>query len=133
MFFAKPFDADKLVSALVVDFARPEDRPTGSARWTVTPTSPDTVALSLAGHVRPADMRAAVAALGHHLEQGPRDVVVDLSGLWGFAPSVGSVAKRAVWERRHHLRSVRVMGGSRMARMVSAAACRVLGVPCTLD
>jgi len=129
VFVAKPFDVGKLMDILA-DFARKNGGQAASP-WTLTAVEPGHLLVTLAGRVEGGDMRAMTRALLVHLEQGPIELVSDLRRLTSFAPSVGSIAERALWARRDRIRAVRVIGGSFLARVVSAAACKVLGVPCT--
>ncbi len=131
-FAAKPFDLASLL-ALIASFTREDDPPRLVAPWTVQMTQPGVVAVRLYDDVRGADMRNLMNALFVHLEDGPVDVVVDLHRLVSFSPSVGSVGERALWSRRRSIRSLRVEGGPLLARLVSAAACRILGIPCSAD
>jgi hypothetical protein len=89
--------------------------------------------LTLAGDASGGDMTRMMDALLVHLENGPCDLVVDVRRLGSFAPSAASVAERRVWARRRNLRHVRIVGGPVIARLVSAAACKVLGVPVTFS
>jgi CheY-like chemotaxis protein len=129
-FVPKPFEAQRLL-ATVADFVHPDDSTPAHARWTLTSPRAGVVVITLTGDVRSADIRSMSEALVIHLKHGPCDVVSNLRGLTGFSPSVGSVAERTLWRVRRSIRSVRVVGGSVAARLVSAAACALLGIPCT--
>jgi hypothetical protein len=58
--------------------------------------------------------------------------VNDIRNLRSFSPSVASVAERGIWRLRDRVENVRIVGGTRLARLVAAAACKILGIPCTL-
>jgi CheY-like chemotaxis protein len=128
-FIAKPFEISSLM-ALVEDFTRADEGSRLVTPWTVSAMGTAPVVVELHDDVRGTDMRNLMNALFVHLDDGPVDVVVDLRKLVSFAPSVGSVGERALWSRRRAIRSLRVVGGSFLARLVSAAACRLLGIPC---
>ncbi|HEY2749597.1 MAG TPA: response regulator [Polyangia bacterium] len=131
-FTPKPFELPSLL-ALIANFTRDDEIPRLVTPWTVQTTEPGIVSVRLQDEVRGADMRNLMHALAAHLEAGPVDVLVDLRELRSFSPSVGSVGERALWSRRRQIRSLRVEGGPLLARLVSAAACRVLGIPCSAD
>jgi DNA-binding response OmpR family regulator len=129
-FIAKPFEIASLL-AIVKDFTRADDEGSRLATpWTVRAMGPERVCVDLHDDVRAADMRNLMKALFVHLDNGPVDVVVDLRELTSFAPSVGSVGERALWSRRRAIRSLSIVGGSLLARLVSVSACRLLGIPC---
>ncbi|HZU84338.1 MAG TPA: response regulator [Polyangiaceae bacterium] len=127
-FLAKPFDVDRLVE-VVADFLRPDEGAQAVAPWTIAVTRPGVLALTFAGRVGGADMRAMLDALLPHLERDVSELVVDLRKLAGFSPSVASIGQRAVWERRRRIRRLRIIGGSPLARLVVTSACQVLGIP----
>jgi CheY-like chemotaxis protein len=128
-FVAKPFEIHCLLT-LVEDFTRADAESSLAAPWTVRALGTELIVVELHDDVRGLDMRELMNALFVHLQDGPVDVVVDLRRLVSFAPSVGSVGERALWSRRGAIRSLRVVGGSLLARLVSASACRLLGIPC---
>jgi CheY-like chemotaxis protein len=128
-FIAKPFEISSLL-ALVEDFTHADPQSQPVAPWTVRAIGPQLIVVELHDDVRGADMRDLMNALFVHLESGPVDVLVDLRRLVSFAPSVGSVGERALWSHRRAIRSLRVIGGSLLARLVSASACRLLAIPC---
>jgi DNA-binding response OmpR family regulator len=115
VFLAKPFDLESLVES-VADFVR-GGAAHAVAPWTITRDGERLI--------------LTTSALVVHLDEGPVDLVSDLRGGAGFAPSVASVGERAIWTRRQRIRSLRVVGGSFAARLVSAAACKVLSIPCS--
>jgi hypothetical protein len=127
-FTAKPFEIFKLL-AIVEDFTRADGAVRLVVPWTIEAAGPRLVVVRLYDDVRAADMANLMKALFHHLEGGSVEVVVDLRRLVNFAPSVGSVGERALWSRRAAIRSLRIVGGSSLARLVSACACRILGIP----
>jgi hypothetical protein len=102
------------------------------AHWTVQSPRPGLLLLTLAGQVSASHMHAMMRVVVEHLRRQPCDFVVDLRGLTGFAPSAASVAERNVWSTRKAVRSVALVGGPLAARVTAAAACKMLGVPCTL-
>jgi CheY-like chemotaxis protein len=128
VFLAKPFELEALVET-VADFVR-GGAEHAVAPWTLTRDG-ERLTLTFAGRIEAGDIRAMISALILHLDQGPVDLVCDLRGGTGFAPSVASVGERAIWTRRRRIRSLRVVGGSFAARLVSAAACKVLSIPCS--
>ncbi len=127
VFVAKPFDPLHLVETIGEFFA--PDRGQTVATWTISELGPGRLLVSLVGAIDTGDTRALTKALMLRLQAGPVDVVSDLRQLTGFSPSVASLAERELWSLRHQLRSVCVVGGSPAARIVSAAACKVLGIP----
>jgi CheY-like chemotaxis protein len=128
-FTPKPFELANLL-ALIENFTRDDGVHRLVAPWTVQMTYLGAVVVRLYDDVRGADMRNLMNALFVHLEGGPVDVVVDLRRLISFSPCVGSVGERALWSRRKEIRSLRLEGGPPLARLVSVAACRILGIPC---
>jgi CheY-like chemotaxis protein len=131
-FAAKPFEIDGLFDVIADFVAGAEDRPQTVAPWTVREAGNGVIILAMVGHVRAADIRGMLTAVLPRLSGAPREFIVDLRGLSGFAPSVASVAQRVVWDRRRQIRHIRVVGGSTAARLVSTAACALLGIPCTV-
>jgi CheY-like chemotaxis protein len=132
-FLAKPFGGDLLI-ATIADFAKHGDgdgQPV--APWTIRVTSPGQLTIALAGRVESGDMRSMTKALLVHLEGGPVEITSDLRLLTSFAPSVGSIAERALWARRGQIAKVTIVGGSTLARLVSTAACKILGLDYSLD
>jgi CheY-like chemotaxis protein len=128
-FTPKPFEVASLL-ALVEDFLCPDEASRRATPWTVRALGSALVEVKLQDDLRGSDMRDLMNALFDHLEGGPVDVVVDLRELVSFAPSVGSIGERALWSRRKAIRSLRLVGGSFLARLVSVSACRLLGIPC---
>lgn len=130
IFLAKPFELEALVET-VADFVHGEAEQ-AVAPWTITRDGARLI-LTFAGRIDAGDMRAMTRALVVHLDEGPVDLVADLRGGKGFAPSVASIGERAVWTRRHRIRSLHVVSDSFAPRLVAAAACKVLGVPCSFS
>jgi CheY-like chemotaxis protein len=128
VFLAKPFELESLLES-VADFVR-GGAEQAVAPWTMTRDG-ERLTITFAGRIGAGDMRAMISALIVHLDEGPVDLVSDLRGGKGFAPSVASVGERAIWTRRQRIRSLRLLGGSFAARLVSAAACKALGIPCS--
>jgi CheY-like chemotaxis protein len=127
-FIAKPFEISDLMT-LLADFTNADGVARPVAPWTIQTVRPGLVLVALHDDVRGEDIANLMSALFHHLDGGPVDVHVDLQQLVSFAPSVGSVGERALWSRRRDIRSLRIVGGSFLARLVSASACKILGIP----
>jgi CheY-like chemotaxis protein len=123
----KPFDIAKLV-ALVEDFTRPEGPVRLVSPWAIEAPTPTSLLVTAFGDLRAGDMANLMRALVRHLGDRPVDVTADLRRLVSFSPSVGSIGERLLWSRRKSLRSLRVIGGSFLARLISAAACRALDI-----
>ncbi len=130
VFLSKPFDLDALVDTMA-DFVRTNGGH-AEAPWTIR-RDRERLIITFVGRVDAGDIRAMTKGLIVHLDETTVDLVADLRRLTSFAPSVASVGERAVWSRRDRIRSLRVVGGSFMARLVSAAACRGLGVRCSFS
>ena len=131
-FLAKPVDPEHVLE-VIRDFAAADGAPQGMSPWSLSKTAEGPVALTLLGHVRRADVRQLAAALAIHLENGPVEVVADLQRVTSFAPSAGSAAERSMWDLRHRIRRVRVVGGLFTSRLLTAGACKALGLPCTFS
>jgi hypothetical protein len=130
---AKPFDPTRVAEA-VEEFARADAHgPTGRASWTVSPPRDGTIHVAFVGNVGASDMRACAERVASHLQEETCEVVADFRRLVGFSMAAVSVAERRMWPVRHAIRHVTVVGGPRAARLVAAAACRALGLPCTLE
>ncbi len=133
VFLSKPFDLDALVDTMA-DFVRTYGGQ-AEAPWTIR-RDRERLIITFVGRVdavSAGDIRAMTKALIVHLDETTVDVVADLRRLTSFAPSVASVGERAVWSRRDRISSLRVVGGSFLARLVSAAACKGLGVRCSFS
>lgn len=129
----KPIDPD-LVVRVVGEFARVDsEAPSVETCWTVSSPSPGSVVMAFMGRVGAADIRAATATLLHCLAERPCRITVDLRRLTGFSPAGAALGQRAVWSRRHAIEHVRCVGGSVMARSAVSAACRLLGIGCTVE
>ncbi|HEV3190368.1 MAG TPA: response regulator [Polyangiaceae bacterium] len=123
---AKPYDPQRLVE-IIDQFVRADNEtPSLQAPWTLSTPSEGVVLMTFAD-VQAGDVRAAMAVLRSHLEK-PCEIIADCQRVTSFALPAASVAERAVWARRHHIRHVRVISGSGLARLVAAAACTVLGL-----
>ncbi len=124
---AKPYDPQRLVE-IIDQFVRADNEsPSLQAPWTLSTPSEGVILMTFAGQVQAGDVRAAMAVLQSHLEK-PCAIIADCQRVTGFALPAASVAERAVWAKRHHIRHVRVISGSGLARLVAAAACTVLGL-----
>lgn len=128
-FAAKPFEIETLFE-VIGDFVDAEDRAQAVAPWTIRESRSGVIVLTLVRHAGAADMREMIDALVPYLDQGVCEVIVDLRNLTSFAPSAANIAERGVWERRRQIRQVHLVGGSVVARLVSQAACAILGIPC---
>jgi CheY-like chemotaxis protein len=131
-FIAKPFDPATLLS-FIDDFSRIDGQQSLDAPWTIQLVGRQRVVVNLYDHVRAADMVNLLRALREHLDAGPVDIIADLRRLVTFAPSIGSICERVLWSRRNAVRSLRIIGGPLLARVVWASACRILGIPCHDD
>jgi CheY-like chemotaxis protein len=127
---AKP-TATQALLATIGSFVRAEEL--GRDTWSVG-FDEDTLVVCLKGNVTGSDMRAATHALVPLFEAATSGyhVVSDLRSLRSFTPSVGAVGQLDLWNVRAKIRSVRVVGGSYVARLVSRGACRAMGIPCVL-
>jgi CheY-like chemotaxis protein len=129
----KPVELDEMANILEEFLLAATDFPSRRPSWAVSSLGPEAVVLALSGYVRPADMRAAAAVLTRYLEEQSSEVVVDLTRLTGFSLAVASVAEQTLWDKRFAIRHVRILGGSVSARAVVTAACRLLGLGCTVE
>lgn len=127
-FIAKPFETDTLLS-FIDDFSRIEGEPSVGAASTIQLVGRQ-LTVNLCDEVRAPDMVNVLQALREHLDAGPVDIIVDLRRLVTFAPSIGSICERVLWSRRNAVRSLRIIGGPALARVVWVSACRTLGIPC---
>lgn len=129
----KPYDPATVVE-MVKELVYPGGAaPSRQAPWTLISRAPGMVAMTFAGRIGAADAKASMEALLAYLARGPCDLVVDLRGVTGFSLAGASVAQRLVWDRRHAIRHVKVIGGSRSACIVASASCRLLGLGCTVE
>lgn len=128
-FLAKPLDPLGLLDT-IRNFVRAER--VGHARWSVVVEGAQDLWVRFEGHVTATDMRDAVSRVAQLLSQSPeeRRVVVDLSHLSGFDPSVGAVAQVEAWTARHKISRARIIGGSWLAHLVARSSCLILGCPC---
>jgi hypothetical protein len=102
------------------------------AHWAVRSPRPGLLVVTLSGRVGASDIHAMTRAIVEHLRQRPCELVVDLRGVTSSVASAANVAERNVWATRKAIRSVVLIGGSLPARIAAMAACKLLGVPCTL-
>jgi CheY-like chemotaxis protein len=131
VFLGKPFEPFALIET-IAEITR-ADHAQAVAPWTLAPLRPETLLLTLVGRIEGGDMRGLGAALAVHLDAGPVDVVADLRRIGTFSVAAATVAERALWSRRSRVRSVRLVGGSPLARIASAAACKLLGIATTFS
>lgn len=126
----KPASTRTLLTT-IGSFVRAEEL--GRDTWSVG-FDKNTLVVCLKGHVTGSDMRAATNVLVPLFESTSSgyDVVSDLRSLRSFTPSVGAMGQLDLWSVRAKIKSVRVVGGSYMARLVSRGACRAMGIPCLL-
>jgi CheY-like chemotaxis protein len=130
-FAGKPFEIESLFE-VIEDFTNGDDRAQSIAPWTIRELRRGLLILTLVGHVRAADMRRMVGALRPHLDHAACRIIVDFRALRSFAPSAASVTEQSLWDRRQQILHVRLVGGSILARLVSTAACAILGIPCSV-
>jgi CheY-like chemotaxis protein len=130
---AKPYDFSTL-AGILEEFLRADDAlPLVGTPWSITSPYPGTVLMTFVGFVGTADARAAMKRLLVNLEEGPCKIVVDCRRITGFSLVAASVAERTVWPKRHAILHVRIVGGPLLARAVASAACRMLGLGCTVE
>ncbi len=131
VYFAKPVDPMAILRCLAsfAEAKREHGEEHATASWTVVERRPGEVVITLQGYIRAATIRATTRALLAHLERGPVTILDDVRGVTGFDPAVPSVGERALWARRDRMQRLTVIGGTRLVRLVSRAACAVLGVP----
>jgi CheY-like chemotaxis protein len=128
----KPFDCPTLVE-VIADFVHPGRDGQAVAPWTLTVTDPGRLLLTFVGRVETNDVRGMMNALLVHLEHGPVRIIADVRQVTSFALSAASVGERAAWELRRNIRGLQLVGGSQIGRLVAAAACKTLGIPCVLS
>jgi CheY-like chemotaxis protein len=128
----KPYDPEH-VAGVVAEFLGKGRASAATCTWAIDTSGPGSVRMTFSGYVTAADARTAMRALGEALENGPCALVCDLRQVTGFSPAGASVAQREVWPKRSALRHVRILGGPLPARIVASAACRFLGLGCTVD
>ena len=129
----KPFEPAAFVACVrAFRDARLTDPPGApDARWAVHRDSQGRLVLVFHGHVRGIDVAEGVGRVAAKLEEASATVVVDARDVTGFDASVGSAAERAVWSQRRRIEGVIVVTPDRRIRIVAAAACLALGVPCS--
>jgi CheY-like chemotaxis protein len=130
-FLDKPVDPVRLLD-VIRDFVEP--RPECRDRLRVSVAATGELIITAAGHVTAADVRAMTAVLLERLASSSDgyDLVVDATRATTFDPSAPSFAERGAWAQRRKIRSVTIVGAAVLARVVSAAACAILGIPCRL-
>jgi CheY-like chemotaxis protein len=129
----EPLDADEIVR-LIEEFIHAESEVVSTSNsFALSSPAPGRIVMTMTGYVAPADVRAGITTLLRYLEEGPCRIVVDLRGLTGFSLAGASVAERVVWSKRHAVEHVRFIGGSLIARVAASAACRFLGIGCTIE
>ena len=128
----KPCDPTKVVE-IIQEFLRTEEEgPSARAPWTLSSPASGTVVLTFAGANRATDVKACMDVLLRHLQRQPCEIIVDMRKVTGFSWAGASVAQRAIWSQRQSIRRVRLIGGSKSARLMAAGACRVLGLHYTM-
>jgi CheY-like chemotaxis protein len=128
VYLPKPFDPLRLLDAVR---AFVHEGIAGRAAWTLTMPEEGVIVLRWSGHIGPADMRNAVPALACVLRDGRGyQIVLDLREVKGIDLAARSVAERGLWDVRHAIVAVVVVGGTALGRAVVAAGCALLGVKC---
>jgi CheY-like chemotaxis protein len=128
--FVKPVDPLRLLDA-VRDFVRTDGA--ARAQWSVALRERDLM-VRIDGHLTGADARATVAQVIKVLAgRDPTHVIVDLRGLTGLDPSAGAATQAGMWEVRHHISSVVVVGGTWLAKAIARSSCLILGLECRLS
>jgi len=129
----KPCDPMKVVE-VIEEFLRTDDQsPSAQAPWTLSSPAPGTIVLTFAGVNGATDVKACMDVLLRHLQRQPCEIIVDMRKVTAFSWAGASVAQRAIWSQRQSIRRVRLIGGSKSARLVAAGACGVLGLQYTVD
>jgi CheY-like chemotaxis protein len=122
------------VVGVIEEFVRAESQDVSSmSAFAIMSPSPGRVLMTLTGYLAPADVKAGITTLLRFLDERPCRIVVDMRGLTGFSLAGASVAERVVWSKRHAVEHVRFVGGSLLARVAASAACRFLGIGCTIE
>lgn len=130
VFLQKPVDPAVLVDVIRNFVERsPGGQPTRST-WTVHSPRAGQVVIRYVGHLSARDSEAAIEALVRHLERGDVEVVADLRDLTGFEPAATLRGQRAAWRLRKRITALTIVGGSALARAVTMAAARLMGIPC---
>jgi CheY-like chemotaxis protein len=129
----KPVEPDHVVE-VVDDFVRCDgDTPSPIAPWKVESPAPGIVELTYVGWVRASDARASMLALVDFLERQPCRLTVDLREVTGFARAGAYVSQRIVWPHRQSIVHTRIIAKRSLPLAVASAACRTLGIGCTVE
>jgi CheY-like chemotaxis protein len=130
---AKPFDTDRLVN-LIDEFVRGDtSAPSPRVPWTISSPGPGRIALTYVGYVRASDVRDSMASFIGYLGVGQVRVTADLHAVTGFSLIGAYVAQLIMWPFRRDITHVRLVAAPSLASIMASAACRVLGIGCTID
>ncbi|HEY2511191.1 MAG TPA: response regulator [Polyangiaceae bacterium] len=126
----KPFDpwtlTDLLRSFREASLEAELDEP--PTRWTVSKRKDGTLVVTLADHVRAADLRQCAALLAIHLGEAPARLVLDARKVTGFDVAAGNVAERVLWPVRKRLDHVAVLAAAEAIHLFVVATCMKLGI-----
>ena len=129
-FVAKPTVIDDLVT-IVAEFKRRPGEQCAQAPWTVYATGHGCVVSVFVGNVTGADMRRYEQTLRVHLQNGPCEIIHDLRKEKSTEALVASMRAHAAGPYSNNVRNLRCVGGTALARSVTAAECTLLGIVCT--
>ncbi len=129
-FLQKPVDPVVLVDVMRNFVERSTAGEAARSAWTVHSPRSGLVVIRYVGHLSARDSEAATEALVHHLERGDVEVVADLRALTGFEPAATLRGQRTAWRLRKRITALTIVGGSSLARAVTIAAARLMGIPC---
>jgi CheY-like chemotaxis protein len=132
-YLAKPFTPDAFLE-VVRAFHDTEWAVAGDLhgpRWALRAAEGGAAVLTFREHVRASDVRDGVGALARRLAVAPAAVIVDALEVTGFELGVGTAAERAIWAQRRRLERVTIVSHDARVRLVAAAACFAIGVPCS--
>ena len=126
----KPFDPWKLTDLLRSFRAATleGELDEAEARWTVSKRRDGTLVVTLADHVRAADLRQCAALLATRLAEGPARMVLDARKVTGFDVAAGNVAERVLWPVRKQLEHVAVLASAESIHLFVVATCMKLGI-----
>jgi len=130
---SKPFDTGQLVNLIDEFLWGDRALPSPRAAWKIASPTSGHVTLTYVGYVRASDVRDSMTALVDHLRLGSVRVNADLRAVTGFALIGAYVAQRVVWPHRDAIAHVRIIADPSLASITASAACRVLGLGCTVD